>query len=157
MTLISPWRMPLGASASSQDKLFAMSDIAPESLPDDVQELVTRLFEMARTGNLDLIDYVKQGVDVNLRNMEGNTFLMLAAYSGQAELVRGLLGAGADPDALNERGQSPLAGAIFKKEDAVVDELIESGADPLAGHPTAVDSARMFGREDLLSRLGVSE
>lgn len=157
MTLISPWRKPLGASASSQDKLFAMSDIAPESLPDDVQELVTRLFEMARTGNLDLIDYVKQGVDVNLRNMEGNTFLMLAAYSGQAELVRGLLGAGADPDALNERGQSPLAGAIFKKEDAVVDELIESGADPLAGHPTAVDSARMFGREDLLSRLGVSE
>lgn len=134
-----------------------MSDNAPQPLPDDVQELVTRLFEMARGGNLDLVDYVRQGVDPNLKNQDGNTFLMLAAYAGHAELVRGLVGVGADPNALNERGQSPIAGAIFKKEDEVVRALLDAGADPLAGHPTAVDSARMFGREDLLPLLGAAE
>ena len=31
--------------------------------------------------------------------------------------------------------------------------LVAGGADATAGHPTAVDAARMFGREDLLSLL----
>lgn len=46
---------------------------------------------------------------------------MLAAYYGHAELVRLLIQHGADPNRLNDRGQSPLAGAVFKKEDAVID------------------------------------
>lgn len=130
-----------------------MSDESVNPLPDDVQELVTRLFDMARSGDLTLVEYVRQGVDANLKNQDGNSFLMLAAYSGHPDLVRGLLKVGADPNALNERGQSPLAGVIFKKEDEVIDVLIEAGADPLAGHPTAVDTAKMFGRDDLLGRL----
>lgn len=47
--------------------------------------------------------------------------LMLAAYHGHAELVVLLMQHGADPNRLNDRGQSPIAGAVFKKEDAVVD------------------------------------
>jgi hypothetical protein len=46
---------------------------------------------------------------------------MLAAYHGHADLVRLLISHGADPNRLNDRGQSPLAGAVFKKEDAVID------------------------------------
>jgi ankyrin repeat protein len=45
---------------------------------------------------------------------------MLAAYHGHAELVKLLLQNGADPNRVNDRQQSPLAGAVFKKEDAVV-------------------------------------
>lgn len=41
---------------------------------------------------------------------------MLAAYHGHAELVTALAKAGADVNLLNDRGQSPLAGAIFKKK-----------------------------------------
>ncbi|AGS35465.1 hypothetical protein B841_09965 [Corynebacterium maris DSM 45190] len=125
----------------------------PEALPEDVQELVTKLFAMTREGDLTLLEYVRQGVNVDLANQDGNTFLMLAAYSGREELVKGLLAEGADPDKLNGHGQSPLAGAIFKKEDGVVEALLEADADPLAGHPNAVDSAKMFGRTDLLPRL----
>lgn len=47
--------------------------------------------------------------------------LMLAAYHGHAELVKLLIQHGADPNRLNDRGQSPLAGAVFKKEDAVIE------------------------------------
>lgn len=47
--------------------------------------------------------------------------LMLAAYHGHAPLVKLLIEHGADPNSLNDRGQSPLAGAVFKLEDDVVD------------------------------------
>lgn len=48
---------------------------------------------------------------------------MLAAYHGHAGLVKLLMQHGADPNRLNDRGQSPLAGAVFKKEDAVIEVL----------------------------------
>jgi ankyrin repeat protein len=46
---------------------------------------------------------------------------MLAAYHGHAPLVKLLLDHGADPNSLNDRKQSPLAGAVFKGEDEVVE------------------------------------
>ena len=46
---------------------------------------------------------------------------MLAAYYGHADLVKLLIQHGADPNRLNDRKQSPLAGAVFKKEDAVIE------------------------------------
>ena len=118
-----------------------------------VQEFAGRLFDMAREGSLDLLAYIDHGVNIDLVNQDGQSFLMLAAYHGHAELVTALARAGADVNLLNDRGQSPLVGAIFKKEDAVIDALLAAHADPAAGHPSALESARMFGREDLLGRL----
>lgn len=46
---------------------------------------------------------------------------MLASYHGHPELVKLLMRYGASPNVLNDRGQSPLAGAVFKKEDGVVE------------------------------------
>ncbi|GAA1474474.1 ankyrin repeat domain-containing protein [Corynebacterium guaraldiae] len=120
---------------------------------DDIQNFATKLFDFARNGDATLLEYIKQGVNVDMVNQDGQSFIMLAAYHGHAELVRQLAAAGADVNLLNDRGQSPLAGAIFKKEDAVIDALLDAGADPTAGQPNALDSARMFGREDLLERL----
>ncbi len=52
---------------------------------------------------------------------------MLAAYHGHAPVVSLLIRHGADPNQLNDRGQSPLAGAIFKKEDEVVEVSLRTG------------------------------
>ena len=123
----------------------------------ELQELATRLFDMARDGDAAaLAQYVDAGVPVNLTNDSGDTLLMLAAYHGHAEAVAALVARGADVNRLNDRGQSPLAGAVFKGEDAVVHALLAGGADPHAGHPTAVDTARMFGRDDLIATLDPS-
>jgi uncharacterized protein len=125
-----------------------------EPIDPGVVELAGRVFALARTGDAaSLASYVDAGVPVNLTNEKGDTLLMLAAYHGHADAVAVLTARGADVDRLNDRGQAPLAGAVFKGEDAVVRVLVEAGADPLAGHPTAVDTARMFGREDLLALL----
>jgi ankyrin repeat protein len=117
----------------------------------EISELAGRVFAMAREGDAaSLAAYVDAGVPVNLTNDSGDTLVMLAAYHGHADAVRVLVARGADVNRLNDRGQAPVAGAVFKGEDDVVRALIDAGADPLAGHPTAVDTARMFGREDLL-------
>ncbi len=119
-----------------------------------VSELATRVFDMARHGDAaTLAAYVDAGVPVNLTNDAGDTLVMLAAYHGHAAAVTVLVERDADVDRLNDRGQSPLAGAVFKGEDDVVRALLGGGADPRAGHPTAVDTATMFGRDDLLTLL----
>lgn len=68
-----------------------------------------------------------------------------------------LVDAGADPNVLNGRGQSPIAGAVFKGWDEVVRVLYQGGADIGLGQPNAVDCARMFKRDALLKLFGVEE
>ncbi|WP_405710530.1 MULTISPECIES: ankyrin repeat domain-containing protein [unclassified Streptomyces] len=124
--------------------------------PDpEVVELATKVFDLARRGEADaLAAYVDAGVPVNLTNDRGDSLLMLAAYHGHAAVVTALVGRGADPDRANDRGQTPLAGAVFKGEDAVIEALLSAGADPAAGTPSALDTARMFGKADLLELFG---
>lgn len=66
-----------------------------------------------------------------------------------------LLDTGADPNVLNGRGQSPIAGAVFKGWEDVVKALFEGGADIQLGQPNAVDCARMFRRETIMQLFGV--
>ncbi|MFE5095893.1 ankyrin repeat domain-containing protein [Streptomyces sp. NPDC056638] len=124
--------------------------------PDpEVVELATKVFDLARRGEADaLAAYVDAGVPVNLTNDRGDSLVMLAAYHGHAAAVTALVGRGADPDRANDRGQTPLAGAVFKGEGAVIEALLAAGADPSAGTPSALDTARMFGKADLLELFG---
>lgn len=124
--------------------------------PDpQVIELATKVFDLARGGEADaLAAYVDAGVPANLTNDRGDTLLMLAAYHGHTPAVTALVERGADPDRANDRGQTPLAGAVFKGEDAVIKALLAAGADPTAGTPSALDTARMFGKADLLELFG---
>ncbi|NBE55142.1 ankyrin repeat domain-containing protein [Streptomyces boluensis] len=120
--------------------------------PDpEVVELATKIFDLARQGETEaLAAYLDAGVPVNLTNDRGDSLVMLAAYHGHADAVRALLARGADAGRVNDRGQTPLAGAVFKGEDDVIKALVEGGADPAAGTPSAVDTARMFGKTELL-------
>ncbi|MER5553452.1 ankyrin repeat domain-containing protein [Streptomyces sp. NPDC002793] len=124
--------------------------------PDpEVVELATKVFDLARRGESDtLAAYVDAGVPANLTNDRGDSLLMLAAYHGHAPAVVALAARGADPDRANDRGQTPLAGAVFKGERDVIDALLAAGADPAAGAPSALDTARMFGKDDLLELFG---
>jgi ankyrin repeat protein len=129
---------------------------ADEAATDpDVVEFATRLFDLARQGaTAQLAAYVDAGVPANLTNDSGDTLLMLSAYHGHAETVRALLDRGAEPNRANDRGQTPLAGAVFKGEQDVITALVEAGADPTAGSPSAIDTARVFGKDELLTLFG---
>ncbi|MEW5653913.1 ankyrin repeat domain-containing protein [Streptomyces cinereoruber] len=124
--------------------------------PDpEVIELASKVFDLARTGDAEaLAAYVDAGVPANLTNDRGDTLVMLAAYHGHPAAVSALLERGADADRANDRGQTPLAGAVFKGEAEVIRALLAGGANPEAGAPSAVDTARMFGKAELLELLG---
>lgn len=74
---------------------------------------------------------------------------MLASYHGHPALVQLLLAHGANPNILNDRNQSPLAGAVFKNETAVVEALLEGGADPDLGTPSAAEAMGLFRLTDV--------
>lgn len=128
----------------------------PEGTPaggptPEAVELAHILFDYARAGEAaELMAYIDAGVPVDLTDAAGNTLLMLAAHHGHADTVTCLLERGADANRLDDRGRSPLAGAIVTGADEVAHALVYGGADPDAGTPTARESAHLFGRLDLL-------
>lgn len=126
--------------------------------PDpEVVELATKIFDLARKGETEaLVGYVDAGVPANLTNDRGDTLVMLAAYHGHEDAVRALAQRGADVNRPNDKGQTPLAGAVFKGADDVIRALLDGGADPAAGTPSALDTARMFGKAELLELFGAS-
>nr|WSX52921.1 ankyrin repeat domain-containing protein [Streptomyces sp. NBC_00974] len=131
------------------------SPASPDVPDEDVIELATKIFDLARQGETEtLAAYLDAGVPANLTNDRGDTLVMLAAYHGHADAVTALLARGAEADRANDRGQTPLAGAVFKGEEAVIRALLAGGADPDAGTPSAVDTARMFAKADLLELFG---
>ena len=106
-----------------------------------------QIFDLARQGADVLLDLVDAGLPVELADEADNTLLMLAAYHGHAALTAGLADRGADVNRLNGNNQAPLAGAVFKDEADVIRVLVEHGADPDAGTPSARATAQMFGRQ----------
>lgn len=80
-------------------------------------ELRHQLFDWARAGETVRVDaYVGAEAPVSLTDDAGNTLLMLAAYHAHADTVAMLARRGADVHRLNDRAQSPLAGAVFEDE-----------------------------------------
>ncbi|SEB65734.1 hypothetical protein SAMN04489806_1422 [Paramicrobacterium humi] len=124
----------------------------PELNAEQLATLTEMAMGLARRGETaELLEFVDHGLPVNVQDAAGNTALMLAAYNGHADAVRGLIDRGADVDLRNARDQSPIAGAVFKGEDEIVRMLRDAGADLDAGTPSARAAAQMFGRAHLFA------
>ena len=120
-------------------------------MTDELAELAQQLFDMARQGETErLAAYLDAGAPIDMRNENGDTLLILAAYNGSPDTVAMLVGRGADIEAENDRGQRALTCAVFKKDKEAVAHLLAGGADPDAGTPTARATAEMFGVSELL-------
>ena len=124
------------------------------TLDADVLDLASRLFDWARSGDAaTLAAYLDAGVPVNLTNTNGDTLVMLASYYGHESAVAALIARGADVDRHNNRGQTPLAGAVFKNDTTIIELLLSVDADPHSGSPSALETARFFEREELARQL----
>ena len=125
-------------------------DDPKDTLDTEVLDLASRLFDWARSGDAaTLAAYLDAGVPATLTNTNGDTLVMLASYYGHESAVTALVERGADVDRRTNRGQTPLAGAVFKNEMSIMELLLRADADPLAGAPSALETARFFGKEEV--------
>jgi len=67
--------------------------------------------------------------DINGRDASGRTALLEAAWSGGDDIVRFLLGRGADPNIADRSGFTPLMRAVESGHESIAAVLIEKGAD----------------------------
>lgn len=67
-------------------------------------------------------------VDINSRNADGRTALMLAVRQGQANAVRELLAHGADPNVPDGYGTTPLHAATAAGNSSIIVVLKQAGA-----------------------------
>ncbi|MDE1151336.1 MAG: ankyrin repeat domain-containing protein [Micavibrio sp.] len=108
------------------------------------------------------------GNGINKRNLEGETRLYKAVRSGNIKEVKRLLKDGADPDAADAHGLTPLHQAAYWGETEIVKLLIDAGADVNAEnkgkgwtplHSAAVSGGMRSRREiiDMLHAAGASD
>jgi ankyrin repeat protein len=72
---------------------------------------------------------------VNTAEADGSTALLWAASLNDADLVRELLKAGANPNVRNKLESTPLAEAAFHANTDMIQALLDAGADPNAAGP----------------------
>ncbi|XP_077959264.1 uncharacterized protein LOC120819509 isoform X41 [Gasterosteus aculeatus] len=84
----------------------------------------------ARAGNLEkALDYLKNGVDINICNQNGLNALHLASKEGHVEVVAELIKRGANVDASTKKGNTALHIASLAGQTDVVKELVTHNAN----------------------------
>ncbi|XP_028331409.1 ankyrin-3-like isoform X7 [Gouania willdenowi] len=84
----------------------------------------------ARAGNLEkALDYLKNGVDINICNQNGLNALHLASKEGHVEVVSELIKHGANVDAATKKGNTALHIASLAGQTDVVKLLVTHGAN----------------------------
>jgi ankyrin repeat protein len=96
-------------------------------------------------------------VDLNEKDMNGYTALMIASWDGYRYIVRALLKHGADPNIKESRhGYTALMEATSEGRADIVRVLLEYGADPMIKNrygKTALDLAIYYKNKDVVDYL----
>jgi ankyrin repeat protein len=125
-----------------------------EPLTDEELAFLSGTLDLARQGRTaELAERLDAGVPVNLTGAAGDSLLILAAYHVHPDTVDALLARGADHTRVNDRGQTALGAAVFRRSGPIVTALLAAGADPDLGGQSARSIATVFGLEEMQALL----
>ena len=120
---------PAAVAAAAGD-LAALRACADVAAPDASAN--TPLVWAADAGHADCVAFLlAAGVAADAPGFLGATAVCRAARVGNVDALRALLDAGADPNLANDKLQSPLHFAAFKRHPACVAALLDAGASTL--------------------------
>jgi ankyrin repeat protein len=89
------------------------------------------LIDAAEDGDNRLVqELLDSGADINFRDRNGNTALMMASAWGYTKMGRLLLEKGADYNNRDIDGSTPLMIAAYERDTEMVQLLLDKGADP---------------------------
>ena len=92
-------------------------------------DAATALREAAQSGNITRLNaLLAERIDIDARDANGRSALMLAVLHDQQQAVNSLLAAGADPNAADSTGTRPLQAAIVGARPEIVAALRRAGA-----------------------------
>ncbi|XP_049415222.1 integrin-linked protein kinase 1 isoform X2 [Solanum stenotomum] len=137
-------RFPLGRQSSLAPEKDGVSDdsVTAAHGVDEGIDSGLRLMYMTNDGDLEgMEELLDSGTRVNYKDIDGRTALHIAACQGYADVVDFLLKNGAHVDAMDRWGSTPLADAIYYKNNDVVKLLEVHGAKPAVA-PMHVENAR---------------
>ena len=102
-----------------------------EDLNSPWHHALTPLMRASLYGNEHLVDeLLALGVNIHMRNLDGNNALWLACVSGKAVIVKRLLEAGVDVDNRNVTGATTLMYTASSGKHELTTLLLDNGADP---------------------------
>jgi len=114
----------LWAQQDDVNKFVTETAAMPDAKAQQIAELNRYFFAAARTGEMAVLQrFLAAGYPVNEPNAQSYTALMVAAYAGQAEVVKLLLNSGADACIRDKRGHTALMGAMIKAEWSIARTL----------------------------------
>ena len=99
---------------------------------------------------------IQAGANLEVRDLEGSTPLLVACRSGNEDIVRQLVATGANIHAANNKGWTALIEAACYGNPQTVTFLLERGADITAqtvNGETALEKARDYGWEEIVKIL----
>ncbi len=109
-------------------------------MPDPIDLSTVDVHEIARRGDAEVLAaFLDAGLDPDLRDVQGNSLLMVAAYSDAAPTTALLLARGADPNLPGPAG-TPLMGLAFKGFADRARDLLAAGADPNVQNPAGASA-----------------
>jgi ankyrin repeat protein len=124
--------------------LFVKSEVAQSYLMQTTPE--SSFIQALKKENLAEVErFIDEGVDLELKDLNGYTPLMHAVKQQNTELVKLLAEYGANVDTSDGLEDTPLVWASSMKNEAIVKVLLEHGADPDKGNFSPLMWAAYYG------------
>lgn len=128
--LAEPPKLPPDASIDLENFLTEFK-FDPQDLNAPWDFGLTPLMRAALLGRDDLVEeLLEYGVNIHLRNSDGNNALWLACVSSNQSLIKRLITAGIHMDNCNLTGATPLMYTASSGKAEIMALLLEAGADP---------------------------
>lgn len=130
--------------------------LAPDKALPELKPYIHNLwFHAIEIGNRDLINALKDKLEVTVQNEAGQTGLHLAVLHQQVKLIAVVIQAGIGVDKLNQAGETALLVSAKIGDISCFDALLERGAQPLlkCNNITLLEAALRAGQAQMIKRL----